>query len=95
MGNYFTNFFATPVIPLPPNTDTDTDTDTDITPSTRTILINQAYCYGCHSRMVNEGVCKCGNVEVYGHADELGRRIKDEALYSDCSLLEYKKMIVV
>lgn len=85
MGNYFTKSSATPVVPLTPDT----------IPSTRTILINQAYCYGCHSRMVNEGVCKCGNVEVYGHSDELGRRIKDEALYSDCSLLEYKKNVLV
>ena len=59
-------------------------------PSKRTIIINQAYCYGCHSRMENQGVCKCGNVEVYGNTDVLGRRVKNDSLYSDCSLVEYK-----
>ena len=55
-----------------------------------TIIINQAYCYGCHSRMENQGVCKCGNVEVFGNTDQLGRRIKNDSLYADCSLIEYK-----
>ncbi len=59
----------------------------------RTILINQASCYACNSIVINEGTCKCGNVEVYGKLKELGRRIKNESLYGDSSLVEYKGML--
>jgi hypothetical protein len=59
----------------------------------RTILINQASCYGCNSVVVNEGTCKCGNVQVYGKLEELGRRVKNKTLYGDSSLVEYKGML--
>jgi hypothetical protein len=57
--------------------------------SVRNIIINQATCHGCNTLLSNRGVCKCGNVEIYGDNVELGRKVKNEALYSDCSLLEY------
>ena len=59
--------------------------------SVRTIVINQATCYGCNTLLVDKGVCKCGNVEIYGGNNELGRHIKNALLYSDCSLLEYTR----
>ena len=66
---------------------------TPIQVGNRTILINQASCYACNSIVINEGTCKCGNVEVYGKLKELGRRIKNESLYGDSSLVEYKGML--
>ena len=59
--------------------------------SIRIIVINQATCYGCNTLLVDSGVCKCGNVEIYGGVRELGRRVKNAILYSDCSLLEYNR----
>jgi hypothetical protein len=61
--------------------------------SNRVIIINQAVCHLCRSVVVCEGVCKCGNVEVYGGLKELGRRVKDVSNYSDCNLIEYKSII--
>ena len=58
--------------------------------STRVILINQALCYSCHSRVVENGTCACGNVTVFGGVHELGRTVKDSSKYSDCSLIEYR-----
>ena len=55
-----------------------------------TILINQATCYKCNSLVVDKGVCRCGNVTVFGGNKELGRTVKDYTFYSDSSLLEYK-----
>lgn len=62
--------------------------------SVRTIVINQATCYGCNKLLVNEGICRCGNVEIYGGTNELGRRVKRMELYSDCSLVEYTRTAI-
>jgi len=62
----------------------------DAKKSTRHILINQAVCYSCHSRVVDKGTCSCGNVTVFGGSNELGRQVRDHAMYSDCSLIEYR-----
>ena len=59
--------------------------------STKVILINQASCYQCNSIVTSNGICKCGNVEVYGGTEELGRKVKNATLYSDCSLIEYRR----
>jgi hypothetical protein len=80
MGIFY-SYFESPI-----NTELDTKTETN---STKIILINQANCYQCHSLVVNEGVCKCGNVTVFGGNIELGRKVKDYNKYSDASLLEY------
>lgn len=53
------------------------------------ILINQAFCHQCRMIVRDEGICKCGNVRVYGQSKELGRKIKDKTKFSDCNLLEY------
>jgi len=53
------------------------------------IIINQASCYKCNTILTNKGICKCGNVEIYGDNVELGRIVKDTNFYSDCSLVEY------
>jgi hypothetical protein len=58
--------------------------------SSRIIIINQAICHLCTSVVVSKGVCKCGNVEVYGDLQELGRKVKDVSKYSDCNLIEYR-----
>jgi len=68
----------------------DTTLDSSSIKSKKIILINQACCYQCNSTVTSNGTCKCGNVEVYGGNEELGRRIKNDKLYSDCSLIEYK-----
>jgi hypothetical protein len=59
--------------------------------STRLILINQATCYQCNSTVKDQGVCKCGNVEVYGGTKELGRKVIDTNKYADCNLIEYRR----
>ena len=56
----------------------------------QTILLNQAYCHTCHTVVKWCGTCTCGNVEVFGGDDELGRKIKHPNLFSDCNLIEYK-----
>ena len=53
------------------------------------IIINQAFCHLCNTIVRNDGFCKCGNVQVYGETNELGRNVKDRLNYSDCNLLEY------
>jgi hypothetical protein len=60
--------------------------------SVKTILINQATCYQCNTSIVDRGICKCGNVEIYGGKEELGRRIKNNDQYGDCSLVEYRRV---
>ena len=59
-------------------------------PNHGTILINQVQCHICFSIARNQGVCKCGNVAVYGNTDELGRVVKDKSKYSECNLIEYR-----
>ena len=61
--------------------------------STRFILINQATCYQCNTSITDRGICKCGNVEIYGGREELGRRIKKTEWYGDCSLFEYRPIL--
>ena len=63
--------------------------------NTKIILINQASCYKCNSTLKDRGICKCGNVEIYGGNEELGRRVKHMDLYSDCSLIEYRPIRLV
>jgi len=75
MGNMF-SYKTTPVLPFKVNT-------------VRNVLINQAYCYKCHNRVVDGTTCSCGNVSVFGGKSELGRKVKFPSFYSDCSLLEY------
>lgn len=59
--------------------------------STKVILINQASCHQCNSIVKSNAICKCGNVEVYGGTEELGRKVKNVSLYSDCNLFEYRR----
>ena len=63
--------------------------------NTKIILINQASCYKCNSILKDRGICKCGNVEIYGGNEELGRRVKHMDHYSDCSLIEYRPIRLV
>jgi hypothetical protein len=63
--------------------------------NTKIILINQASCYKCNSTLKDRGICKCGNVEIYGGNEELGRRVKHMDHYSDCSLIEYRPIRLV
>ena len=62
--------------------------------STRSILINQATCYQCNTSITDRGICKCGNVEIFGGREELGRRVKKTEWYGDCSLFEYRRVLV-
>lgn len=62
--------------------------------SQRFILINQANCLQCNMVLTDRGICKCGNVEIYGGREELGRRVKKTELYSDVSLLEYRPIVL-
>ena len=61
---------------------------------TKLIPINQATCYKCNTTIRDRGICKCGNVEIYGGTEELGRRIKHMDKYSDCSLIEYRPVVL-
>lgn len=100
MGNSL-NFARAPPLPsvvqVVPVVPVEMDKEQQIVPpskseyknTVRNILINQATCYKCNTLLKNEGVCKCGNVEIYGGTSELGRRVKNASFYSDCSLLEY------
>jgi hypothetical protein len=62
--------------------------------NTKIILINQATCYKCHTTLKDRGICTCGNVEIYGGNEELGRRVKHMDKYSDCSLIEYRPVVL-
>jgi hypothetical protein len=75
MGNYFSRKLKYFTIPLPDNA---------------VIKINQAYCYTCHTLLVDNKVCKCGNVEVYGDLKYLRRKVVNKDKYCDFSLIEYK-----
>ena len=61
---------------------------------TKLILINQATCYKCNTTVRDRGLCKCGNVEIYGGNEELGRRVKHMDKYADCSLIEYRPVVL-
>lgn len=86
------SFARAPPYPAPDVVPAAVDSSASVT--VRNILINQATCYGCNTILTNRGICTCGNVEIYGDNVELGRTVKNQALYSDCSLLEYVPRVV-
>jgi len=83
MGSYFSRRVVNEVKNSLPVTQSKTNVN---------ILINQAHCNQCNTTVRNNGKCKCGNLEVYGGTQELGRNVKNKSTVSDCNLIEYKPM---